>query len=79
MQEQRHGSSAEHKSCTAFVHFIFHVGPVDSDLDSVISKVWWLEMPHMRHWLLMIKRSDPEPIGSGSSQAALVRFMTPGP
>lgn len=79
MQEQRHGSSAEHESCTAFVHFIFYVRLVDSDLDFVISEVRWLEMPNMRSWLLMIKRSRPAPIGTGLSQAALVRFMTPGP
>jgi hypothetical protein len=29
--------------------------------------------------IAVAKRSDPEPIGSGSSQTALVRFMTPGP
>lgn len=79
MQEQRHGSSAEHESCTAFVHFFFHVGLVDSDLDFVIGEVRWLEMPDMRNWLLMIKRSRPAPIGTGLSQAAFLRFMTPGP
>jgi hypothetical protein len=38
-----------------------------------------MEMSDLWQWLLILKHSDPQPIGQGSSQAVLVRVMTPLP